>query len=139
METLDSLVRRNAQTSRQRYDSATAEMIGRLEKAHRLTPGGLQAVTYAQACGVWWDMVLIQTDQYNLDIDEALQVVRAWATRYLQAEAAQRPACVQVISTVPAGPDASTALFERALDVTGRVAARRFLSATSGTDPTQQP
>ncbi|MFF4778992.1 hypothetical protein ACFY05_39830 [Microtetraspora fusca] len=134
METLESLIRRNARTSRQRYDTAAGEVISQLDKVHRLTSNTLQAVTYTQAFHVWWDMVLMQADKYDVEIDQALGIVRAWAANYLTNEPtptvpdlAGQPACA-----VPEDSDApAAALFERALTLTGRAAARRFLSATA--------
>ncbi|GLW98787.1 hypothetical protein [Microtetraspora sp. NBRC 16547] len=115
METLESFVRRNAHTTRGQYDTAATELIRQLDQLHRPTSDRLHDAAYFQALHVWWDMVLMQVDKYDLDIGQAVRQVRAWATRYL--------------TCVP-GPTKPGTLFDHALAHTGRAAARRFLAAT---------
>ncbi|MEV0971738.1 hypothetical protein [Microtetraspora glauca] len=86
-------------------------------------------------------MVLMQADKYDVEIDQALGIVRAWATNYLTSEPVHAAAATvpepvgQAVYAAPGDPDApAAALFERALTLTGRVAARRFLSATAPGD-----
>ncbi|KAA9375970.1 MULTISPECIES: hypothetical protein [Microbispora] len=128
METLEALIRRNERTSRAKYEAAAAELTGQLDRRYRLTSTVLQEVTYAQAHHVWWDMVLMQTDKYDVEVEEALGLVRAWTTRYVETTL---PRAVPVPRVAEAGARAAD-LFEHALSVTGLEAGRRFLSATEG-------
>ncbi|RGA05574.1 hypothetical protein DI270_007630 [Microbispora triticiradicis] len=128
METLEALIRRNERTSRAKYEAAAAELTGQLDRRYRLTSTVLQEVTYAQAHHVWWDMVLMQTDKYDVEVEEALGLVRAWTTRYVETALARAVPVPRVAETGGTAAD----LFEHALSVTGLEAGHRFLSATEG-------
>lgn len=124
METLESFIRRRARTARERHDTATVELIHRLEQAHRITSERLHAAVYSQALHVWWDMVQTQVDKHGLDAEKAIGLVRRRTTRYLTCE--------------PDGTKPGT-LFDHALAHVSRAAARRFLTATDTALAARQP
>ncbi|WP_433413246.1 hypothetical protein ACQP1V_29165 [Microtetraspora malaysiensis] len=120
MESLESFVRRNACTTRERYDSAKAELISQLDQAHRLTSERLYDAAFSQALHVWWDMVLIHVDSYGLDITHAVRHVHAWVTRCLAGESSR---------TRPDTP------FDYAVAHASQAAACRFLSDIESLTP----